>query len=89
VFTLSALGIIVEAEIGLAPSIAAYLAYVALAQIVLIAAVLVCAIAPQASSALLRRAVDWLACYSRPISITVAVVFGAFFLWHGVTGLLA
>jgi hypothetical protein len=88
VFTLSAVGVIVEEEIGLAGSIVTFVAFVGLAHLALIVAVLVCAIAPQTSSAALGRATDWLARYNRPISITVATLFGVFFFWQGASGLL-
>ncbi|MBV9173247.1 MAG: GAP family protein [Chloroflexi bacterium] len=88
VFTLSALAIITAAELGLATSVATYLAYIILAQIALILAVLVCAIAPQAGGALLRGAIGWLMRYNRPISIVVALVFGLYFSWQGAYKLL-
>ncbi|MBV9599295.1 MAG: GAP family protein [Chloroflexi bacterium] len=88
VFTLSALAIITAAELGLSASVATYLAYIILAQIALILAVLVCAIAPRAGGALLRGAIGWLMRYNRPISIVVALVFGLYFSWQGAYKLL-
>lgn len=88
VFTLSALSIISAAELGPAGA-AAYVIYIILAQILLILAILVSAIAPQASSATLQRAIRWLTQYNRPISITVALIFGLYFVWDGAKGLLA
>lgn len=88
VFTLSAIGIISGAELGLTSSIIAYVAYIILAQSVLIGAVVIVAIAPKAASATLQRAIDWLTTYNRPISITVALIFGLYFTWNGAKGLL-
>ncbi len=87
-FTLSALAVINAAELERTSAIIAYAAYIVLAQILLILAILVSAVAPQGSRALLQRAIDWLTTYNRPISITVALVFGVYFAWNGVSALL-
>lgn len=87
-FTLSALAVINAAGLDRTGAIIAYAAYIVFAQILLILAVLVSAVAPRGSRALLQRAIDWLTTYNRPISITVALVFGLFFAWNGVSGLL-
>jgi hypothetical protein len=89
VFTLSAIGVISAAELGLAGGVAAYLAYIVAAQSILILAVLFAAVAPRASEASLGRAMDWLTTYNRPITITVALIFGLYFVWDGATGLLS
>lgn len=88
VFTLSAIATIVDADPGRQLGIVAYLAYIILAQSVLIVAILVAAVAPRASKSLLQRAVDWLNTYNRPISVTVALIFGVLFTWDGIQGLL-
>lgn len=87
-FTLSALAVINEAGLDRAGAIIAYAAYIVFAQILLILAVLVSAVARQGSRAFLQRATDWLGTYNRPISIAVALVFGLLFTWGGVSGLL-
>jgi hypothetical protein len=89
VFTLSALGIISASELGLAGGLAVYLAYVVLAQSLLLIAILIVALAPKASTAILQRALNWLKAYNRPISITVALIFGVYFTWDGAMGLLS
>lgn len=88
VFTLSALGIIIGAELGRTGGIATYLVYILLAQSVLILAVLFSAVAPRAASAMLQPAIGWLTRYNRPISIAVALIFGILFTWDGITGLV-
>lgn len=88
VFTLSALAIISAAELGFAAGAAIYLLYIVLAQIILILAVLIAAVAPQAATTTLQRALGWLTCYQRPITITVALIFGVYFSWNGIQGLL-
>ncbi len=87
-FTLSALAVISAAGLDPTAAIIAYAAYIVFAQILLILAILVSAVAPQGSRASLQRAIDWLTTNYRPISITVALVFGVFFAWNGVSGLL-
>ncbi|HMQ32260.1 MAG TPA: GAP family protein [Chloroflexaceae bacterium] len=87
-FTLSALAVINEAQLDRTGAVVAFAAYIVFAQILLILAILVSAVAPQGSRAFLRRAIDWLNAYNRPISVTVALVFGLLFTWGGVSGLL-
>jgi hypothetical protein len=87
-FTLSALAIINEAGLDRGGAISAYAAYIVLAQILLILAILVSAVARQGSRAFLQRAIEWLTTYNRPISIAVAIVFGLLFTWGGVSDLL-
>lgn len=89
VFTLSALGVISAAELELGGGIAAYLTYIVLAQILLILAILVSAIAPRRSRTILQRATAWLKDYNRPISIAASLIFGLYFTWDGLQGLLA
>jgi hypothetical protein len=89
VFTLSVLSIISASDLGLAGGVAVYLVYIVLAQILLFLAILIVVVAPEASTALLQRALGWLKTYNRPISITVALIFGAYFTWNGVMGLLS
>lgn len=89
VFTLSALAIIRDAGLDQGGSIAAYGLYIVLAQILLILAVLAAVVAPQASRATLQRAIGLLMQYNRPISIAVALIFGLYFTWDGIKGLLA
>jgi threonine/homoserine/homoserine lactone efflux protein len=89
VFTLSALGVIVETGPGLPLGIATYLAYILLAQSVLIVSVLGCALAPKTAARTLQQAIGWLTRYSRPISVTASLVFGLYFTWGGIKGLLS
>ncbi|MBV9512035.1 MAG: GAP family protein, partial [Caulobacteraceae bacterium] len=88
VFTLLALAVVSAAEMGQVRNIAAYIGFIILAQIALIPAVLVYALAPQAAGAILRRALGWLTQYNRPISLVVPRVFGLYFTWNGIKGLL-
>ncbi len=88
VFTLSALSIISGAELGRSAGVLAYLIYMVLAQGALIAAIVVYAVVPTAAG-LLTRALDWLTRYNRPISIAVGLIFGTYFGYQGIRGLLS
>lgn len=87
-FTLSALAVINQADLAQTGAIIAYAAYIVFAQILLILAILISAVAPQGSRAFLKRAIDWLTTYNRPITVAVALIFGLLFTWDGVSGLL-
>lgn len=88
VFTLSAIAIITDAEIGRASSIAAYLIYVVLAQVLMIAAIAAYAVAPGPAGAILQRVMGWLNRYNRPISIGASLIFGLYFTWDGAKSLI-
>jgi Sap, sulfolipid-1-addressing protein len=88
VFTLSAIGVISAAELGLTAGAVAYLIYIALAQLPLIVAVVAYSAAPAAMGPVLKRAIDWLMDNNRPISIAVSLIFGIYFTWTGISSLL-
>jgi hypothetical protein len=88
VFTLSALAIITAADIGRTSSVAAYLIYVTLAQILLILAIAAYAIAPRTAGAVLDRVMGWLNRYNRPVSVGASLIFGLYFTWDGAKGLI-
>ncbi len=89
VFTLSALAIIGSADLTLTTAAIAFLLYIVLAQIVLLTTILISIIAPQVASQILQRANDLLAEHSRIITVVVTVIFGGYFMWNGIKGLLA
>jgi threonine/homoserine/homoserine lactone efflux protein len=88
VFTLTAIGIVSEANLALRDSIITYLLYVVIVQTLFILSLLVSALAPKASSAILQRAIGWLTRNNRAITLTVCLVFGIYFTWSGISGLL-
>lgn len=87
-FTLSALGVIRAADLSDSSRVIAYLAYVALAQLLLIVPIVAGALAPKPSAAVLRRIIRLLEEYNRPITIGVSLVFGLYFGWKGLMGLI-
>jgi hypothetical protein len=89
VFTLSALSVIREAELGPTGGITLFLIYVMAASLPLLTPIVSLAIAPQRASSILDGAGNWLDANNRAITIVVSAVFGAYFLMKGVTGLTA
>lgn len=89
VFTLSAIAVIEEAQPGMAAGIGLYLLFIVATQLLVLPPIVAVAVAPGKSAAPLRRAYGWLQRHNRVIVVTVSFVFGAFFLYQGVAGLLA
>jgi threonine/homoserine/homoserine lactone efflux protein len=88
VFTLSAVGTITEAKLGLLASVVAYLLFVLLAQISVLLPLFIRIIMPKRSQSMLQKFSTWLTHYERVIIITVSLIFGLFFLYQGLKGLL-
>jgi len=89
VFTLSALAVIEEAQPGLTGGVALYLLFVAATQALVLPPIIAFALAPEKSARPLAAAQGWLQRHNRVIMIIVSFVFGAWFLFKGVSGLLA
>jgi hypothetical protein len=89
VFMLGAIGEIAEAELGQPASTIAFMAYVLLAEILLLLPIFISLVLPGRSKSLLASISSWLTQYNRPIVIGVSLVFGLIFLYKGLTGLLA
>ncbi len=89
VFTLSAIGVIRESSFS-SPSenVLAFFIYVLGAELLLILPLLIYAISPRQSAAMLGSVTSWLEKYNRPITIGVSLIFGSLFFWKGVTGLV-
>ncbi|MFM7425337.1 MAG: GAP family protein [Elainella sp.] len=88
IFTLSAISVIRNAGLSAAESAIAFLLYVLGAQSLIILPLIVYAIAPRQSARGLAAASDWLTKHNRQITLTVSLVFGSFFLWKGISGLM-
>jgi hypothetical protein len=88
VFTLSAIAVIGEAQLGQPASTVAYLLFVLLASSLLLLLILIRVLAPKRAGSLLEELSAWLTKNNRPIVITVSLVFGLFFLYTGFSGLL-
>jgi len=88
VFTLTAIGVIEEAQLGQPSSSIAFMLYILLAQSLLLLAILVRILLPNQSKTVLEAISVWLTRNSRPIVLVVSLVFGVLFFIQGVVGLL-
>jgi hypothetical protein len=88
VFTLGALSVIGEAQIGKSESIIAFLVYIFLAQSLLIIPILIRLIAPSKATIWLSAFGDWLEKNNDRIVIVVSLVFGLLFLYQGLASFL-
>lgn len=86
-FTLGAIAVIWEADPGDGAAIAWYAAFVILAMSVHLGLLAVAFVAPARSDALLDRVNRGLTAYSRPIMITLGLVFGTLFMSKALDGL--
>ncbi len=89
VFILGALGVINEGNLGTASSVTAFLLFVIGAESLLLIPILFYVIAKDQSASVLERAGTWLEVHNRVIVISVSLIFGAFFMWKSLSGLLA
>ena len=88
VFTLSAIAVIEQGELSHAGNVLAYLFFVLAAQSLVLAPVLISAVAPAQSTKLLDAIHDWLERNNRAIVIAASSIFGVWFLWMGIAGLI-
>ena len=88
VFTLSALGIIGQAQMSQAENVIAFLFYVLAASSLVLAPIIVYAVVPTQSAKTLDAAQGWLERHNRVIVIAISLIFGLLFLWKGIAGLI-
>ena len=88
VFTLSAISIISEAGMERPFGIGLYLFYTLLTQTLVLPPILFYAIAPQRAAKPLKAAQSWLERNNRVIVMTVSFIFGLWFSYKGITGLI-
>lgn len=88
VFTLSAISIISEAGLERPLSIGLYLFYTLLTQTLVLPPILFYAIAPERAAKPLQAAQGWLERNNRVIVMTVSFIFGLWFSYKGITGLI-
>jgi hypothetical protein len=89
VFTLSAIGVIGEVGPGGAADVGAYLFFVLATQTLVLAPILAFAVAPHRTAKPLQATQAWLERNNRAIVIGMSLVFGVWFLFKGITGLIA
>ena len=88
VFTLSAIAVIEQAQLSRAANMLTYLIFVLAAQSLVLAPILVSAVAPVQSTKLLDAIHGWLERNNRAIVIAASSIFGVWFLWKGIAGLI-
>jgi len=88
VFTLTAIDVIEGAALGAAASVAVYLIYTLATQVLVLLPILAYAVAPQQSAKPLKAAQAWLEQNNRVIMIAASLVFGVYFLYKGIGGLI-
>ncbi len=88
VFTLAAIAVLDDAQLGPARSIVAYLFFVLAAHALVMMPIVISAFAPNRSAALLNAMRGWLERHNRVITLCVSSIFGTWFAWKGITGLL-
>ena len=87
-FTLSAIAVIEQGELSRAGSVMTYLFFVLAAQSLVLALILVSAVAPTQAARMLDAIQGWLERNNRAIVIAASSIFGVWFLWKGIAGLI-
>jgi hypothetical protein len=88
VFTLSAIAVIEQGELSRAGSVMTYLFFVVVAQSLVLAPILVSAVAPTQAARMLDAIQGWLERNNRAVVIAASSIFGVWFLWMGIAGLI-
>ena len=85
VFMLGAISAIGEAQLGQPASTWTFLLFVLLAQSLLFIPILIRLLMPQRAKGLLASLADWMKRYNDPIVIAISLIFGALFLYQGLS----
>jgi hypothetical protein len=88
VFTLAAIAVLDDAQMGLARSAVAYVVFVVAAHALVLMPIVIAVLAPSRSAAMLDAMRGWLERHNRMITLCVSSIFGAWFAWKGTMGLL-
>lgn len=88
VFTLATIGVLGRAHLGPPASIGLFLAYVLVAQVFGLVAVIASGLWPRRAAGALTTMRTWLDRNERAVMIAASLIFGLFFLYKGITGLV-
>lgn len=88
VFTLSAIAIVEEAKLPAGETLLAFVFFVLGSMSLVLLPIILSAVAPKQSTQVLGKAMGFLERYNRPITIGASLIFGVWFLYKGVTGLM-
>jgi len=89
VFILSAISTISLAQLGQPQSFYTFIVFILLAQLLLILTIGFRLLFPKRSVTMLTAASSWLVKNNRIIMIVISLIFGAYFLYQGLTGLFS
>jgi threonine/homoserine/homoserine lactone efflux protein len=87
VFTLSAVGAISDAELGVSSAVLTFLLFVVLAEVVHFVLLGMTMASPERAGAVLARASAWLEEHNRVIMIVLGLIFGTWFMLKALDGL--
>lgn len=87
VFTLGAIAVIEEAELGRGAATVTFLAFVALSQAMVLALIIVGTALPRRSAAAFDAVTGWLERHDRALVVVIGLVFGTWFALKGLDGL--
>jgi hypothetical protein len=85
---LSAIAVIEQGELSHTGNVLAYLFFLVAAQSLVLAPIIVSAVAPVQAAKLLDAIQGWLERNNRAIVIAASSIFGVWFLWKGIAGLI-
>lgn len=85
VFILGAISTIEEAQLGRPASTQTFLLFILLAQSLLLIPILIRLLIPRRAQSLLTALADWMKRYNDPIVIAISLIFGALFLYQGLS----
>ena len=77
-----------QAQLGRQESTQTFLLFVLLAQSLLLIPIAIRLLIPQRAKSLLASLADWMKRYNDPIVIAISLIFGALFLYQGVSAFL-
>jgi hypothetical protein len=89
IFTLSALAVIERGQLGTKGSVFAYLVFVVAAQSLMLTPIIGSLVAPARSAKTMAAVQGLLERHNRKIAAVASLVFGAWFVWRGASGLLS
>jgi hypothetical protein len=88
VFTLSAVAIVEEAQLTGIDAVLSFVFFVLGSMALVLLPVIFSAVLPKQATGVLEKVMGVLERYNRPITIGVSLIFGVWFLFKGVTGLM-
>ena len=89
VFTLNAIAVISEAQLGQLNSTIAFVLFILIAELLVLLPILLRVVMPERATKVLDTILAWLTQHNRVLMMVISLVFGLYFLAKGITNLLA